>query len=134
MTAPNKSSSPTRTRDRVLQTLYEIDIGGEELEQVLEKHSLERSNTFYKEMIRGIISDKERIDRTLNKYIDRPIEKLDPIERNALRIAIYELLNKKIDQAIAINEAIRLSKKYGSPKGYKFVNAALDNLIKAKED
>ena len=62
MTAPNKSSSPTRTRDRVLQTLYEIDIGGEELEQVLEKHSLERSNTFYKEMIRGIISDKERID------------------------------------------------------------------------
>ena len=55
----------------------------------------------------------------------------DIIEKNSLRIALYELMNKDLDKAIIINEAIRVSKKYGSVEGYKLVNAVLDNFVKA---
>ena len=51
--------------------------------------------------------------------MDRPLERLDIIEKNSLRIALYELMNKDLDKAIIINEAIRVSKKYGSVEGYK---------------
>ena len=128
-----KNSSPTRSRDKVLQTLYEMELAGKKLEQVLKNHSLEKTNLFYQEMLKGIEEDKGKIDHILSENIDRPIERLDPIERNALRIAIYEILNKDIDKTIIINEAIRMSKKYGSSDGYKLVNAVLDNLIKEKE-
>ena len=62
--------------------------------------------------------------------MDRALSDLDPIERNVLRLAIYELLNNKLDKPILINESIRLTKKYGTAQGYKYVNALLDKIIK----
>jgi len=47
-----------------------------------------------------------------------------------LRLAIYELLNNNLDKPIVINESIRLTKKYGTAQGYKYVNALLDKIIK----
>lgn len=125
-----KITSPTRSRDKVLQTLYEMEVGEVDLKQVLKNHSSEKSNPFYIEILQGVIDGKEKIDEIVIKHINRPVEKLDFIERNAIRIAIYELLNKKVDPAVSINEAIRMSKKYGSSGGYKLVNAVLDNVLK----
>ena len=62
--------------------------------------------------------------------MDRALSDLDPIERNVLRLAIYELLNNNLDKPIVINESIRLTKKYGTAQGYKYVNALLDKIIK----
>tara|TARA_B100000470_G_C19654196_1_gene330176 strand:- start:344 stop:748 length:405 start_codon:yes stop_codon:yes gene_type:complete len=126
----NKTTSPTRSRDKVLQTLYEMEIGEKELKQVLQNHSSEKSNLLYKEILNGVIESKEKIDEMVFKHSNRPVEKLDFIERNAIRIAIYELINKKVDPAVSINEAIRMSKKYGSSEGYKLVNAVLDSIVK----
>ena len=126
----NKTTSPTRSRDKVLQTLYEMEISEKELKQVLQNHSSEKSNLLYKEILNGVIESKEKIDEMVFKHSNRPVEKLDFIERNAIRIAIYELINKKVDPAVSINEAIRMSKKYGSSEGYKLVNAVLDSIVK----
>ena len=125
-----KTTSPTRSRDKVLQTLYEMEIGEKDLKQVLQNHSSEKSNLFYKETLKGVIEGKEKIDELDFKHSNRPVEKLDFVERNAIRIAIYELINKKVDVAVSINEAIRMSKKYGSSDGYKLVNAVLDSIVK----
>ena len=62
--------------------------------------------------------------------MDRALSDLDPIERNVLRLAIYELLNNNLDKPIVINESIRLTKKYGTAYGYKYVIALLDKIIK----
>ena len=97
MTQSTKTPSPTRSRDKVLQTLYEIEISGQDLKQVLKNHSLGKNNLFYKEMLKGVVDVKEKIDEVLSKNSDRPIERLDSIERNILRIAIYELQIKKVD-------------------------------------
>ena len=62
--------------------------------------------------------------------MERDLSGLDPIERNALRLAIYEMLHSDLDKPIIINESIRLAKKYGAEDGYKFVNAVLDKALK----
>ena len=128
-----KTSSPTRSRDKVLQTLYELEVGGQELKEVLKNYSSEKYNPFYQDMLKGVITDQVKIDKIVEKNLDRPFEQLDPIERNALRIGLYELINQKVDPAIAINESIRISKKYGSIGGYKLVNAVLDKVVKENQ-
>ena len=131
MTKPTKTTSPTRSRDKVLQTLYELELGGEELKEVLKNHSTEKSNKFNKEILKGVSENLEGIDETIQDHVDRPIQQLDVIEKNILRISLYELKKKELDSLIVINEAIRMAKKYGSVEGYKLVNAVLDKIIKA---
>ena len=131
MTKPTKTTSPTRSRDKVLQTLYELELGGEELNEVLKNHSSEKSNKFYKEILKEVSENLEGFDETIQDYVDRPIQQLDVIEKNILRISLYELKKKELDSLIVINEAIRMAKKYGSVEGYKLVNAVLDKIIKA---
>ena len=126
------TTSPTRSRDKVLQTLYELELGGEELNEVLKNHSSEKSNKFYKEILEGVSENLEGFDETIQDHVDRPIQQLDVIEKNILRISLYELKKKELDSLIVINEAIRMAKKYGSVEGYKLVNAVLDKIIKAR--
>ena len=66
--------------------------------------------------------------------MDRPLKDLDPIERNALRLAVFEFQNTSLDRPIIINESIRLTKKYGAAEGYKYVNAILDKILKEPKE
>ena len=131
MTKLSKTLSPTRSRDKVLQTLYELELSGEDLKDVLKNHPSEKSNAFYKDMLKGVLDNQENIDEIIQNNLDRPFQQLDVIEKNAIRIGLFELMNKELDAAIVINESIRMTKKYGSVEGYKLVNAVLDKIIKA---
>ena len=122
--------SPTRSRDKALQTLYEIEVGGHDLSEINISIHSDKKNSFYQDLLNGVIKEKDNLDEAIQNNMDRPIERLDIIEKNSLRIALYELMNKDLDKAIVINEAIRVSKKYGSVEGYKLVNAVLDNFVK----
>jgi transcription antitermination protein NusB len=124
------STSPTRSRDKVLQSLYEIEIAGTSLKDVLKDQFTKKNYPHYKALLEGIVESQDTIDELLEKNMDRALSDLDPIERNVLRLAIYELLNNNLDKPIVINESIRLTKKYGTAQGYKYVNALLDKIIK----
>jgi N utilization substance protein B len=124
------STSPTRSRDKVLQSLYEIEIAGTCLKDVLKDQFTKKNYPHYKALLEGIVESQDTIDELLEKNMDRALSDLDPIERNVLRLAIYELLNNNLDKPIVINESIRLTKKYGTAYGYKYVNALLDKIIK----
>lgn len=124
------STSPTRSRDKVLQSLYEIEIAGTSLKDVLKDQFTKKNYPHYKALLEGIVESQNTIDELLEKNMDRALSDLDPIERNVLRLAIYELLNNNLDKPIVINESIRLTKKYGTAQGYKYVNALLDKIIK----
>jgi N utilization substance protein B len=124
------STSPTRSRDKVLQSLYEIEIAGTSLKDVLKDQFTKKNYPHYKALLEGIVESQNTIDELLEKNMDRELSDLDPIERNVLRLAIYELLNNNLDKPIVINESIRLTKKYGTAQGYKYVNALLDKIIK----
>jgi N utilization substance protein B len=77
------------------------------------------------------MSSIEAIDETLSNFMERSLLSLDPIERNTLRLAAYEMLFTNTDVPIIINESIRLTKKYGSVDGHKYVNAVLDKMYKS---
>ena len=111
--------SPTRSRDKVLQSLYEADVGSNLLDEVISNRPNEKNNTFFQNHLRGVLKSLETLDKILEKNLPRPLSQLDPIERNILRMSLFELLNNETKDVIVISEAIRLSKKYGSSNGYR---------------
>ena len=125
-----KSTSPVRSRDKVLQSLYEIDLGGSTAEEILEDKIIQKNYPHFKDLLIGVTESMSELDDLLQKIMERDLLGLDPIERNALRLAIYEMLHSDLDKPIIINESIRLTKKYGAEDGYKFVNAVLDKALK----
>ena len=125
-----ENTSPVRSRDKVLQSLYEIDLGGSNAQEILEDKEMQKRYPHFKDLLIGVTESMSNLDNLLQQLMDRDLLGLDPIERNALRLAIYEMLNSDLDKPIIINESIRLTKKYGAVDGHKFVNAVLDKALK----
>ena len=125
-----ENTSPVRSRDKVLQSLYEIDLGGSNAKEILQDKEMKKRYPHFKDLLLGVTESMSTLDSLLQKLMDRDLLGLDPIERNALRLAIYEMLNSDLDKPIIINESIRLTKKYGAIDGHKYVNAVLDKAAK----
>ncbi len=126
-----ENTSPVRSRDKVLQSLYEIDLGGSDAKEILKDKEMQKRYPHFKDLLIGVTESMPNLDNLLQQLMDRDLLGLDPIERNALRLAIYEMLNSDLDKPIIINESIRLTKKYGAVDGHKYVNAVLDKALKA---
>ena len=125
-----ENTSPVRSRDKVLQSLYEIDLGGSDAKEILKDKEMQKRYPHFKDLLIGVTESISNLDNLLQQLMDRDLLGLDPIERNALRLAIYEMLNSDLDKPIIINESIRLTKKYGAVDGHKYVNAVLDKALK----
>ena len=125
-----ENTSPVRSRDKVLQSLYEIDLGGSNAKEILKDKEMQKRYPHFKDLLIGVTESMSNLDSLLQQLMDRDLLRLDPIERNALRLAIYEMLNSDLDKPIIINESIRLTKKYGAVDGHKYVNAVLDKALK----
>ena len=131
MLRKKKNTSPVRSRDKVIQSLYEIELSGTDVKEILKDLSLQSRYPHYKDLLLGVMNSLKDIDNTLLEFMERKLSSLDPIERNTLRLAVYEMLFTKTDVPIIINESIRLTKKYGSADGHKYVNALLDKIYKS---
>ena len=125
-----ENTSPVRSRDKVLQSLYEIDLGGSDAKEILKDKEMQKRYPHFKDLLIGVTESMSNLDNLLQQLMDRDLLGLDPVERNALRLAIYEMLNSDLDKPIIINESIRLTKKYGAVDGHKYVNAVLDKALK----
>ena len=125
-----ENTSPVRSRDKVLQSLYEIDLGGSNAKELIKDKEMQKRYPHFKDLLIGVTESMTNLDNLLQQLMDRDLLGLDPIERNALRLAIYEMLNSDLDKPIIINESIRLTKKYGAVDGHKYVNAVLDKALK----
>ena len=126
-----KDTSPVRSRDKVIQSLYEIELSGSEVKEILKDLSLQSKYPHFKDFLVGVVDSMADIDETLSNFMERDLTALDPIERSTLRLATYEMLYTKTDVPIIINESIRLSKKYRAADGHKYVNAVLDKMYKS---
>lgn len=86
---------------------------------------------YFKELIHAIPRCHEELDHHMIPFLSRSIEELDPVELAILRLSIFELAKRPdIPYRVTINEALELTKKYGSVEGYKFVNGVLDHVAK----
>ncbi len=85
---------------------------------------------FIADLLNGVFQNIEEIDKIIVKYAPEwPLEKITAIDRNILRLGIYELLyNKEIPEKVAINEAIELGKSFGNESSGKFINGVLGSI------
>ncbi len=136
------SGARHQARALALQILYEVDASGHEAEETLthllsEGRLTEENAGFTRELVRGVIQNKKKIDQNIRSFAPAwPLEQLPVVDRNILRLAIFELLlDNKVSVKVAINEAVELAKTFGSEKSSKFVNGVLgsvSNLVSRK--
>jgi len=122
-----------------LQTLYEFEFRTEcgdttvDVAEVLGRN-LARYETaiddtdFVDALVRGVLKEQTELDAKIQPIApDWPIDQIARIDRNILRIGVYELLNQSeiVPPKVAINEAVELAKAFGSDNSSKFVNGVL---------
>lgn len=125
----------TRARAFALQVLYEVDIAnhlpGEVFKARLEESPLsEELSEFARKIIFGVLPLTHDLDKSIAKYAPEwPLEQIAVIDRNILRIALWELVaSDDTPLKVAINEAVELAKSYGSDSAPRFVNGVLGSL------
>jgi N utilization substance protein B len=121
-----------KSRSIALQALYEIDTvkhdPGETLAHLQEEAGLsEETVVFARELVEGVIRYKDKLDSQIHLLAPAwPVNQLAVIDRNILRLAIFEILiDNKIPVKVAINEAVELAKRFGSDSSSKFINGVL---------
>ncbi len=129
-------SARRNAREYALQAMYQWQISGTALadleyqfltREIRKKTDLE----YFKELMHAIPKEHDNLDAVISPYLSRPLADLDPIELAILRIGTYELVNRlDIPYRVSINEALELTKKFGSIEGFKFVNGVLDQVAK----
>jgi N utilization substance protein B len=124
-----------KSRAVALQILYEVDSVGHKPEEVIQhalagKALIEENIEFVKELVSGVIDNKKQIDANIKKFAPSwPIAQIAVIDRNILRLAIFELLfDNKTPIKVAINEAVELAKNFGSDSSPRFINGVLSSV------
>lgn len=130
------------SRSVVLQTLFEWDFNSstQKIAEVYLKRNIEEfapgtdDTEFMEDLLKGVIKKKKEIDTIIEKAAPEwPIEKISPVDRNVLRIGLFELLfgdRANVPPKVAINEAIELAKNFGGDASGKFVNGVLGAVYK----
>lgn len=124
-----------RARRVTLETLYEYDLAehpvGEVLQRRLEDNPMENAGVeFASQLVTGVIAHLSDIDKLIARYAPEwPLDQMAVIDRNILRIAIYEfLILGETPVKVAINEAVELAKLYASDSAPRFINGVLGSL------
>ncbi len=130
------------SRSIVLQTLFEWDLNDLEksaVEEILARNVEEFAQNktdlpFMKRLLDGTLQKRSELDLVIEKAAPEwPIDRISPVDRNILRIGLYELLFGERDEVpakVAINEAIELAKQFGGEHSSRFVNGVLGAVYK----
>jgi transcription antitermination protein NusB len=126
------ASTRRKARTLALQALYEIDSVGREPEMVIERAIASAEMTgensgFMRELVNGTVKNREEIDKQITALTPAwPLDQMAVIDRNILRLAIFEILyDNGVPVKAAVNEAVELAKLFGSESSAKFINGVL---------
>jgi len=137
-------SSRHLSRSIAMQSLYEWDFSGKkaDLEKIVERNIKEfgpglEDESFVWQLVTGVVQRLAELDEIIEKAAPEwPIEQISIVDRNVLRIGLYELLygdKKAVPPKVAINEAIELAKSFGGESSGKFINGVLGTVYKEIE-
>ncbi|MGR9074314.1 MAG: transcription antitermination factor NusB, partial [Gammaproteobacteria bacterium] len=128
------SQARTLARQCAVQAVYQWQMTGENLDEIerqfLQEGRLKNAQrSYFNELVHGVPAQCERIDGALSEFVDRAVEKIDPVERAILRVGVYELLNRPdVPYRVILNEGINLAKLFGADDSHKYVNGILDKI------
>ncbi len=123
----------TEAREKIMIILYQIDFYMKEkieydIDEVI-KENIEIDNKYVKDIVYGVVNNREEIDKLIIKYLDGwDLDRLGKTDKAILRLGTYEIMHYDTPKIVAINEAVELSKKYSDDKIVKLINAVLDKI------
>jgi len=132
-------ASRHRSREAALQILYAIDLARHDeaqlepaaqamVESAAEHFELpEGARAFAKELVLGVASRRAQVDEILARHTRRwRVSRMAAVDRNILRLAVYELVHTDSPTAVVIDEAVELAARFGGDRSPAFVNGILD--------
>jgi len=124
-----------QARIAALQVLYELDCTKHEAEEALAHLTAEgklpqEALSFVRKLVGGVLQNQSELDALIKKFAPAfPPEHMSTIDRNILRLAIFEILfNEKTPFKVAINEAVELAKEFGSDSSPRLINGVLGSI------
>jgi N utilization substance protein B len=130
----------SKSRELALQALFYMDMRQDTSAKVLERYCenfllSQETDPFFLELVEGIIPVIPEIDEIVERFSKNwKISRMSCVDRNALRIAVYEMIFRRdIPQKVSINEAINIGKKFGTEESGAFINGILDSIRIALE-
>jgi N utilization substance protein B len=129
-----------RARTVALQILYEVDSVYHPLDQVSGRYlTAERlpkeAISFARGLVEGVVANAIPIDGIISEFAPTwPVSQLSVVDRNLLRLAIYELtIEMTSPTRVVINETVKLAKLYGSDNSFRFINGVLGSVVEAEK-
>ena len=127
----------SKARKRALDILYEADLRDEPVLDLLAQRMADASppvSPYAAELVRGVQAHRQRIDELLKNYADDwTVDRMPVVDRNILRIGLYELLwADGVPDAVAISEAVALARDLSTDASPAFVNGLLARLLALK--
>lgn len=129
-------SSRTRSRQRALQILFAWDARKQPVDEVIDGYydtlfSEEKPerDAFAAELVRGTVAHVAELDKHITKHAEHwRMERMPAVDRNILRLAVYEMTLGGTPAAVTIDEALELARKYSGEDSVQFVNGVLDAI------
>lgn len=129
-------ASRTRSRQRALQILFLWDTRRQPVEDALNAYydtlySEERPerDPFAADLVRGTVEHLDELDQQISKHAEHwRMERMPAVDRNILRLAVYEMTHGDTPAAVTIDEALELARKFSGEDSVQFVNGVLDAI------
>lgn len=133
-----------RSRERSLQVLYQWDLLGHSIDTTIQSYyeclsspeegRAPTADPFMGELVRGVVGSVREIDASIGRHSAHwRIERMPAVDRNILRLAIFEMTAGISPAAIAIDEALKLAKRFSGDESIPFINGVLDAVRKERE-
>jgi N utilization substance protein B len=126
----------SRSRQRALQILFSWDALRQPVDEAIDAYfstlySEERPerDAFAAELVRGAVRNAAEIDARIARHAEHwRVERMPAVDRNILRLAVFEMTREKTPAPVVIDEAIELARKFSSEESAQFVNGVLDAI------
>lgn len=114
-------------RKQAVFALYQHDLTGRALEDVFD----DETTDFARSLALETLDERDAIDATLSRFVKEgwTLERIAPLERNILRVAVHELNSGDVPREVAMDEAVELAKRYCSAGAPSFVNGILGSVL-----
>jgi N utilization substance protein B len=124
-----------QARELAMQALFSMDMNSAFSGEMLSDYCGsfppgKRFYAFFEYLVKGVLDHKAHIDTVIERYSSNwKMRRMACVDRNILRIAVYELLySADIPAKVSINEAIDIGKRFGAPESGAFINGILDSI------
>jgi transcription antitermination protein NusB len=134
-------SARHRSRKRALQVLFEWDVRDDSIDRAInhyyetlyseEDEQKPKPDKFMEELARGTVTKAPEIDRIIAKKAEHwRLERMAVVDRNILRLGIYELMQHAVPGPVVIDEALELARQFSNKESLAFINGILDAVHK----